>query len=115
MTLAFEFRHDSAYWYLDDVFVYAGATQKLSNTGFETGSVSPWVVSFPHGSCGSASASTTTSMSKTGMYSIWDGSTGCADRISQQFSAVAGQVYIVSFWLASGTLSSTSTANVTLS
>ncbi len=58
VTLAFQFRHDAAYWYLDDVSVYNNGSQMLIN--------------------------------------------GCADQISQAFTATTGYVYIVSFWLESG-------------
>ncbi|CAF3111228.1 unnamed protein product [Rotaria sp. Silwood2] len=116
VTLAFELRHDPDLWFLDDVSVYAGAVQMLSNTGFETGSLSPWVRTTPYGSCwGTAGHSCSSYSSHSGNYEICDGSNGCADRISQQFMATAGQVYIVSFWLKSGSTGSTISAKVTLS
>ena len=51
----------------------------------------------------------------TGTYGFSDGSNGCADQVSQQFTATAGQVYIVSFWLKSGSTGSVISAKVTLS
>jgi hypothetical protein len=55
VTLAFQLRHDPAYWYLDNVSVYNKGSQMLIN--------------------------------------------GCADQISQAFTATTGYVYIASFWL----------------
>ncbi|CAF4866965.1 unnamed protein product [Rotaria sp. Silwood1] len=117
VTLAFELRHDPHYWFLDDVSVYAGAVQMLTNTGFETGSLSPWVRTTPYGSCsGSAGQICSGSYSPhSGNDHLCDGSNGCADRISQQFMATAGEVYVVSFWLKSGSTGSTISAKVTLS
>ncbi|CAF4444673.1 unnamed protein product [Rotaria sp. Silwood2] len=115
VTLAFELRHDPAYWYLDDVSVYAGATQMLTNANFETGSLSPWVRTTPYGSCGNYMANICSSSCRSGSYCLCDGSNGCADRVNQQFSATAGQVYVVSFWLKSGSTGSTISAKVTLS
>ena len=48
-------------------------------------------------------------------YTLRDGSSGCADQISQKFNATAGQIYIVSFWLRSGSTGTTVLALVTLS
>ncbi|CAF2956493.1 unnamed protein product [Rotaria sp. Silwood2] len=80
VTLAFELRHDPDLWFLDDVSVYAGAVQMLSNTGFETGSLSPWVRTTPYGSCwGTAGHSCSSYSSHSGNYEICDGSNGCAD------------------------------------
>ncbi|CAF3857850.1 unnamed protein product [Rotaria sp. Silwood1] len=116
VTLAFEFRHDPNYWFLDDVSVYAGAVQMLNNTGFETGSLSPWIRTTPYGSCGGTGGFVSSAFSShSGSYKLFDGSSGCADRISQQFTATAGQVYFVSFWLKSGSTGSPVSAKVTLS
>lgn len=115
VTLAFQLRHDPSYWYLDDVLVYDGGTEMLSNTGFETGLISPWLVTSPYGTCGSFPGTRCGSSCYTGTSCFCDGSFGCADQISQQFSAVAGQVYVVSFWLRSGGTGSVISALVTLS
>ena len=115
VTLAFQLRHDPVDWYLDDVSVYNGATQLLSNGGFETGSLSPWVVTKPNGNCGAFGARTDTSSPRSGSRNIKDGSNGCADQVSQQFSATAGQIYVVSFWLRSGGTGTGISASVTLS
>ncbi len=112
VTLAFQLRHDPNYWYLDDVSVYGGATQMISNGGFETGSFSPWVASVP---CGGSSAQVGTTLPHSGVYALNDGSFGCADQVSQQFTATAGQIYVVSFWLLSGSTGSGVSALVTLS
>jgi hypothetical protein len=105
-------RHDPNYWYLDDVSVYGGGTQMISNGGFETGSFSPWVASVP---CGGSSAQVGTTLPHSGVYALNDGSFGCADQVSQQFTATAGQIYVVSFWLLSGSTGSGVSALVTLS
>ncbi|CAM4823525.1 unnamed protein product [Rotaria magnacalcarata] len=103
VTLAFQLRNDPSIWNLDDVTVYAGATEMLNNTGFETGSLSPWVRTTPNGACGGVAGGVYPyCMPFSGSYALCDGSFGCADEISQQFTATAGQLYIVSFWLKAG-------------
>jgi hypothetical protein len=84
----------------------------LTNGGFETGSLSPWIVT---GSCGGYSGVVSSLSPLAGTYDYRDGSIGCSDQVSQQFTATAGQLYIVSFWLKSGSTGSTITATVTLS
>lgn len=114
VNLTFEFRHDPDYWILDDVLVYSGGTQILGNTGFETGFLSPWVHSAPFGNCGIYPGQVATTNCHSGTYCFNDGSNGCSDRISQQFSVVAGNHYTVSFWLKSNMAGSVVTAIVTL-
>lgn len=115
VTLAFQFRHDPDFWYLDDVSVYNGPTQMLSNEGFESGSLSPWVRTTPNGVCSGTQASVSSVSPRRGTYSLRDGSNGCADQVSQQFLATNGQTYVVSFYLKSGLSGSSTTALVTLS
>jgi hypothetical protein len=115
VTLAFQLRQDPDLWYLDDVSVYGGAIQMLINGGFETGSLSPWVRGIPNGNCAGSPGQVSSVSPHDGTYSVMDGSYLCADEISQQFTATAGQVYLVSFWLKSGSLGSGITALVTLS
>jgi hypothetical protein len=115
VTLAFQFRHDPDYWFLDDVSVYDGGSQMLTNGGFETGSLSPWIRTTPNGPCSGSPGQVGNISPHTGTYGLDDGSNGCADQISQQFTATAGQVYAVSFWLKSGAVGSTVSVNVTLS
>ncbi len=115
VTLAFQFRNDPGNWYLDDVSVYDGGTQMLSNGGFETGSLSPWVRTTPHGNCAGLAANVTNTTPNTGNYSLIDGSYGCADQVSQQFTATAGDIYVVSFWLEVGSTTPPLSAQVTLS
>ena len=115
VTLAFQFRHDPDYWYLDDVSVYNGPTQLLSNGGFETGSLSPWIRTTPNGICAGAAAAVSTVSPRSGIYSLRDGSNGCADRVSQQFLATNGQIYVVSFYLKSSLSGPNTTALITLS
>ncbi|CAF4383851.1 unnamed protein product, partial [Rotaria magnacalcarata] len=78
----------------------------LSNTGFETGNLSPWIRTTPNGACGGAPATACNFGYHSGNYSACDGSNGCADRLSQQFMATSGEIYIVSFWLKSGSTGS---------
>ena len=99
--MSFTLRNDPDYWYLNNVFVYAGGTEMLTNTGFETGSLSPWVRTAPNGYCGAFPAMISNSNCLSGSYCATDGSNGCADALSQQYTATAGQVYTVSFWLKS--------------
>jgi hypothetical protein len=87
----------------------------LSNGGFETGSLSPWIRTTPNGPCSGVSGAVSSLSPHTGTYSIADGSNGCADQISQQFTATIGEIYIVSFWLKSGTTGTVISAQVTLS
>ncbi|CAF3148701.1 unnamed protein product [Rotaria socialis] len=116
VTLAFQLRNDPSIWNLDDVTVYAGATEMLNNTGFETGSLSPWVRTTPNGACGGLAGGVDAfCIPFSGFYALCDESTGCADEISQQFTATAGQLYIVSFWLKSDSTGAGMSVTVTLS
>jgi hypothetical protein len=87
----------------------------LINGGFETGSLSPWVRTTPNGVCVGNPGQVSTMSPHSGSYVLLDGSNGCADQIGQQFTATAGQVYVVSFWLKSGATGSGISATVTLS
>lgn len=88
----------------------------LSNTGFETGSLSPWVRTTPNGNClGTAGDVRLSCTPLSGSYALCDGSYGCSDEISQQFNAIACQLYIVSFWLKSNSTGAVQCVNVTLS
>ena len=110
-------RHDPDYWYLDDVSVFQGGTQMITNGGFETGSLSPWVACVSNGTtlCPSGSPVAVGTLSPhSGTYAVTDGCNGYTDCIRQSFSAVAGQTYVVSFWMKSGTIGSGIIANVTL-
>jgi hypothetical protein len=115
VTLAFQLRSDPSSWYLDDVSVYDGANQMISNGGFETGSLSPWIVTSPNGHCAGPATYVGTLSPHNGTYSLIDGSNGCADQVSQQFTATAGDIYVVSFWLEVGSTTPPLSAQVTLS
>ncbi|CAF4206044.1 unnamed protein product [Adineta steineri] len=111
-TLAFQLRNDPNYWYVDDVSVYDKGVQMLVNGGFESGSFSPgWTLT---GNCGSYSTITNVTPHN-GTYCFRDGSTGCADQISQSFTVIAGQTYVVSFWTATPGTGSGISISVTLS
>lgn len=87
-------------WCLDDVSVYEGVIQKLGNTGFETGSLSPWVRTKPYCNCTGTTGRVCNSASlcRSRNYCVCDGCILYRDQISQQFLATIGQVYVVSFW-----------------
>ncbi len=51
----------------------------------------------------------------TGTHDYCDGCNGVPDQVSQSFMATAGQVYIISFWLKTGSIGSVITALVTIS
>ena len=114
VSLTFQMRHDPDYWYLDDVSVLQGSTEMLNNGGFETGSFSPWTTSAPNGCGAGYMAQVWTSFPHNGSYAVRDGCNGQIDRISQSFSALAGQIYVVSFWMKSNHTGSSVIANVTL-
>jgi hypothetical protein len=114
VTLAFQFRNDPDYWYLDDVSVYDGGTQMLVNGDFETGSLSPWVRTFPNGTCPGVPGKICSTNSYNGNYNYCDGCNTIPDQLSQSFMATTGHVYVVSFWLATGALGSVTSIDVTL-
>lgn len=88
----------------------------LTNGGFETNSFSPSVRTTPNGNCASGTSAQIVGASPhSGSYSVSDGCNGVADQIGQQFTAISGEVYIVSFWLKSGLAGSGISALVTLS
>ncbi|CAF2666528.1 unnamed protein product [Rotaria sp. Silwood2] len=89
----------------------------LVNGGFETGSLSSWSVSFPYGACqnGNFHGIICSPRTHSGSYSYCDGCYAVTDKLSQSFMAVAGDVYIVSFWLETGsTANSGISATVTI-
>ena len=88
----------------------------LVNGDFESGSLSPgWIRTTPNGACGSTGGAISNVLPRTGSYSLQDGSTGCADQISQSFPVIAGQVYVVSFWIQMGGSGSGISVSVTMS
>ncbi|CAF0715823.1 unnamed protein product [Adineta steineri] len=116
ITLTFQLHNTPSYWYIDDVSIYNKGVQMLLNGGFESGSASPgWTLSTPYGVCSTPGVINTVSP-RTGLYSLQDGSTSCtADQISQSFAVIAGQTYVVSFYIKTGTTGSGISISVTLS
>jgi hypothetical protein len=90
---------------MDDVSISNGTTEMLLNGGFESGSFSPyWSTSQPNGGCNAftTGAQIDWSSCRTGSYCLVDGCGGRTDQISQSFTAITGQVYLISFWLKQG-------------
>lgn len=104
------------YWFLDDVSVYDGGTQLVVNGGFETGTVSPWVVTDPYGICPSGSTPTAACAlyRHTGSYASCSGCNTVPDQLSQSLSVIAGHNYVISFWMATRSLGSGISALVTI-
>jgi hypothetical protein len=100
---------------LDDVNVYHGLTQLLTNGGFESGSLTGWIYS--GGSCNyyTGTAYSGSSYAKTGNYYYYDRCSTATDTISQTFSTVVGDTYVISFWLTNyNCCGTTETASVTI-
>ena len=80
----------------------------LTNGGFETGSLPPWIRTTPNGACTGQSGSTMSSAgdltgaeARTGSCYLTDGSISCADQISQSFTVTRSRTYNITFWLKS--------------
>lgn len=116
MNLTFQFRHDPDYWYLDNVSVYRGVTQLLINGDFETGNLSPWTLT-SSSSCQSSSGGIVTNSPCTyGHFCYEDGCKQESNFLRQQFNVIAGEMYVISFYLKLGiSTGATAFVNVTLS
>lgn len=99
--LTFLFRHDPAYWTIDDLSFRSNAalnTELLSDEGFESGALSPsWMFvgqeNLPAG--GLVSPYVTLS----GNYAWRDGAVGGVDGFAQRIATTIGQTYTLSYWL----------------
>ncbi|CAF0869472.1 unnamed protein product [Didymodactylos carnosus] len=100
-TLTFSLRNDPAYWSLDDVSVksVSSSAELLTNGGFESGSLTPWIYCSPV--TGSISSQIASGNQHSGTYYYKDGSSGSYDYLSQKFTMISGSQYVISFWLAS--------------
>ncbi|CAF1286794.1 unnamed protein product [Didymodactylos carnosus] len=94
-TLSFSFKNPSTTYWLDDVSVYHGSIQTITNGGFELGS-SGWTSA----SCLVIGGTCYVSSSNphTGLYSLHASSTTLIS-INQTFNAIIGDLYVISFWL----------------
>ena len=99
VNLTFELQNKPFYWLIDDISVHNGAVEMLSNGGFESGSLSPWIRSDPYGPCGGSAGRVDPQSPHNGSFHLLDGSDDCPDYISQSFRVTTGQIYTVSFWL----------------
>lgn len=107
VSLQFRLQHSPGRWYLDDVSVLHGVTQLVSNGGFESGVLSPWIRTAPNGNaCGGqpADISNLVGEANNGSWFLWDGFISCYDQIGQTFDAIENEVYIISFWIKSTTI-----------
>lgn len=117
VSLTFQLRNDPDYWFLDDVSIYNGGTQMLINGNFESGNISPWVVTSPYGPCqhGGSLGQVCTLFPHAGSYDCCDGCNTVPDQVTQSLTVTAGQTYVISFWLGTRALGSGISALVTIS
>lgn len=96
----------------------------MTNGGFETGSLSPWIYCNPAGSSYAGTLEKTSdnfvAQGKTysayeGNYYYLDGAVGEADYLSQMFATTIGQTYNISFWLYNQGSGTNNDANIIIS
>ena len=97
-TLAFFFRNDPGGWQLDDITVYHGSMQLIRNGGFETGDLTGWNYS---GRCYYYTGQVNRGSwdARSGSWYYYGECSDYGDTINQTFPTVAGDTYIISFWL----------------
>ena len=113
-TLSFFFRHDPRAWMLDEIKVYHGSTQLISNDGFETGNLAGWIRT---GSCQSyiGEVRFNSTGAKSGNHYYYGPCADVGDKIVQTFPTVIDDTYVISFWLTNdGCCNATEIANITL-
>ena len=88
----------------------------LSNGNFESGNLSPWVVTTPYGPClnGGTVGRICSLWPLAGSYDYCDGCNTVPDQVAQSFMAIAGDVYVISFWLGTRAIGPGISALVTL-
>ncbi len=95
--------------------VYHGLTQMIVDGSFESGNIGAWAYS---GTCDFLIGADYDDIAKahSGQWFYYDQCGGTGDTISQTFPTVAGDTYVISFWLTDdGCCSPTRIANITLS
>ncbi|CAF4204989.1 unnamed protein product, partial [Rotaria sordida] len=98
--LSFAFRHDSAYWCLDDTFVRLNnsSTNLLINGGFEMGELNGYTICNFNSSPPSGGI-VRNQCARNSTYAFSDGSYLISDYLWQTFTTVQQQQYQTGFWL----------------
>ena len=94
--------------------VYHGLTQMIADGSFESGTLNPWNYT---GTCSFWTGEDYDDITRahTGQWFYYDQCVGFGDTISQTFPTVAGDTYVISFWITDDSCCSpTQIATVTL-
>lgn len=93
----------------------AAWAQPVSNPGFETGALPPWVATFAGGGNGAdVSTSQGAVLPHTGNYFAWAFDNDGIGRLSQNVTTVAGGTYAVSAWVARTVVDPANVASIRL-